>query len=92
MQHKASLWITSIFSTSPTGGIESLAGLIPIHYHLQKMAGCANFRAATLSDTHPMRLNLSQDHHKGVQPHPCAISQMSVLEFVLQVHTPSRLS
>jgi len=58
------------------GGIESLAGLIPIHLHLQKMAGCANFRAATLSDTHPLRSILSQDHHKGVQPHPCAISQM----------------
>ena len=59
------------------GGIESLAGLILIHLHLQKMAACANFRAATLSDTHPLRLILSQDHHKGTQPHPFAISQMS---------------
>jgi len=41
------------------------------------MAGRANFRAATLSDTHPLRSILSQDHHKGTQPHPCAISQMS---------------
>jgi len=77
MQRKASLWITGAFSTSPTGGIEALAGLIPIHLHLQKMAGRTNFRAATLSDTHPLRLILSQDHHKGAQPHPCAISQMS---------------
>jgi len=53
MERKASLWITGAFSTSPTGGIESLAGPIPVHLHLQKMAGCANFRAATLSDIHP---------------------------------------
>jgi len=77
MQRKAGLWITGAFSTSPTGGIESLAGLIPVHLHLQKMAGRANFRAATLSDTHPLRSILSQVHHKGAQPHPCAISQMS---------------
>jgi len=77
MQQKADLWITGAFSTSPTGGIEALAGLISVHLHLQKMAGRANFRAATLSDIHPLRLILSQDHHKGTQPHPCAISQMS---------------
>jgi len=77
MQQKAGLWITGAFSTSPTGGIEALAGLIPVHLHLQKMAGRANFRPATLSDTDPLRSILSQDHHKGVQPHPCAISQMS---------------
>jgi len=77
MQRKAGLWITRAFTTSPTGGIESLAGLIPVHLHLQKMAGRANFWVATLSDTHPLRSILSQDYHKGTQPHPCAISQMS---------------
>ena len=42
MQRKAAIWITGAFSTSPIGGVESLAGLIPIHLHLQKMAGQAN--------------------------------------------------
>jgi len=41
------------------------------------MAGCANFRRATLSDTHPLQLILGQVHHKGAQPYPCVISQMS---------------
>jgi len=68
MQQKAGLWITGAFSTSPMGRIEALAGLIPVHLHLQKMAGCANLRAATLSDTHPLRLILGQDYHKGAQP------------------------
>ena len=35
MQRKAGLWITGAFSTSPTGGIESLAGLITIHLPCQ---------------------------------------------------------
>ena len=35
MQRKAALWITGAFCTSPTGGTEALAGLIPVHLHLQ---------------------------------------------------------
>ncbi|KXN89798.1 hypothetical protein AN958_05139 [Leucoagaricus sp. SymC.cos] len=37
MQRNAALWITSAFRTSPSGGIESLTGLIPIHLHLKKL-------------------------------------------------------
>jgi len=38
MQRKAALWILGAFHTSPTGGIKALAGLIPIHLHLKKLA------------------------------------------------------
>jgi len=54
MQCKAAIWITGAFSTSPTGGVESLDGLILVHLHLQKMAGRANYQAATLSNSHPL--------------------------------------
>jgi len=54
MQRKAALWITAAFRTSPTGGTEALAGLIPVHLHLRKLADRANLRIATLSDTHPI--------------------------------------
>ncbi|CAA7261896.1 unnamed protein product [Cyclocybe aegerita] len=37
MQQKAALWITGAFRTSPTGGLEALAGLIPIHLMLKKL-------------------------------------------------------
>jgi Reverse transcriptase (RNA-dependent DNA polymerase) len=41
MQRKAALWITGAFSTSPTGGVEALAGLLPIHFLLQRLgASC----------------------------------------------------
>jgi len=61
MQRKAALWITGAFHTSPTGGTETLAGLIPVHLHLRKLADRANLRIATLSDTHPIRSLLSED-------------------------------
>ncbi|CAA7270665.1 unnamed protein product [Cyclocybe aegerita] len=38
MQCKAALWIMGAFHTSPTGGLEALAGLIPIHLMLKKLA------------------------------------------------------
>ena len=41
MQYKATLWILGAFHTSLTGGIEALAGLIPIHLHLKQEAGQA---------------------------------------------------
>jgi len=59
MQRKAALWITGAFRTSPMGGTEALAGLIPVHLHLRKLADRANLRIASLSDTHPIRSLLS---------------------------------
>ena len=47
MQCKAALWILGAFCTSPTGGIEALAGLIPIHLHLKKLVKQSCLRAAT---------------------------------------------
>ena len=38
MQRRAAVWILGAFKTSPLEGIEALAGLIPVKYHLQKIA------------------------------------------------------
>jgi len=48
MQCKAALCILGAFCTSPTGGIEALVGLIPIHLHLKKLVKQFYLRAATL--------------------------------------------
>jgi len=66
MQYKAAIWTTGALSTSPTGGVESLAGLIPVHLHLQKMAGQANYRTVTLSDSHSLWSILGQNYYRGV--------------------------
>jgi len=70
MQRKAALWITGAFRTSPTGGTEALAGLIPVHLHLRKLADRANLRIATLSDTHPIQSLLSEDYAKQARGSP----------------------
>jgi len=38
MQRRATIWILGAFKTSPLEGIEALAGLMPIRFHLQKIA------------------------------------------------------
>jgi len=77
MQRKAALWITGAFRTSPTGGTEALAGLIPIHLHLRKLADRANLRITTLSDTHPIQSLLSEDYVKQAEAHHCSVSNMA---------------
>ncbi|CAA7267598.1 unnamed protein product [Cyclocybe aegerita] len=69
MQRKAALWITGAFRTSPTGGLEALAGLIPVHLMLKKLATCAVYRVATLSDTHPLRSMMGEGLLKRAAPH-----------------------
>ncbi|RXW14339.1 hypothetical protein EST38_g11512 [Candolleomyces aberdarensis] len=68
MQRKAALWITGAFRTSPTGGVESLAGLPPISLHIQKLSQRAIYRTATLSDTHPLRSLFKGEHAKAANP------------------------
>ena len=41
MQRRAAIWILGTFKTSPSEGIEALAGIIPIRFHLQKLANCS---------------------------------------------------
>jgi len=37
MQHRAVLWISDAFRTSPTMGIEAISDLVSIHFHLKKL-------------------------------------------------------
>ncbi|KAJ3562534.1 hypothetical protein NP233_g9509 [Leucocoprinus birnbaumii] len=46
MQQHAALWIIGAFRMSLTGGCRALAGLIPIHLHLRKLASWATYQVA----------------------------------------------
>jgi len=70
MQCKAAFWILGAFCTSLTSGIESLAGLIPIHLHLKKLVKQSCLRAAMLSSQHALLFLLSARNFKGAHPHP----------------------
>ena len=77
MQRNAALWILGAFRTSPTGGIEALAGLIPIHLHLKKLAKRSCFRATTLPSQHVLLSLLSACNSKGAHPHPQSLALLT---------------
>jgi len=70
MQHKATLWVLDAFHISPTGGIEALAGLIPIQLYLKKLVKQSYLRTATLPSQHTLMSLLSAKHSKGTPPYP----------------------
>ena len=55
IQRRATIWILGTFKTSPSYGIEALAGLIPINLYLQKLGGCSQLRAYKLPSSHLIR-------------------------------------
>ncbi|CAA7270790.1 unnamed protein product [Cyclocybe aegerita] len=97
MQRKAALWIMGAFCTSPTGSLEALAGLIPVHLRLKKLATCAVYRVATLSDTHPLCSMMCERLLRQAEPHARSAALMTpamrgkvkstVMEVDERVHT-----
>ena len=77
MQYKATHWILGAFRTSPTGGIEALAGLIPIHLHLKKLVKQSCLRAATLPSQHALLSLLSARNSKGAHPYPQSLALLT---------------
>ncbi|CAA7267579.1 unnamed protein product [Cyclocybe aegerita] len=85
------------FHTSPTGGLEALVGLIPVHLMLKKLATHAVYRVATLSDTHPLRSMMGEGLLKRAAPHARSAALMTpamrgkvkstVMEVDERVHT-----
>ena len=61
MQRRTAIWILGAFKTSPTEGIEVLAGLIPIRFHLQKIAKRSLIRPFKLPANHILK-NLLNDN------------------------------
>ena len=55
MQRRAAIWILGAFKTSPSEGLEAIAGLIPIKSHLQKLAGRSQLHSAALPSNHLIR-------------------------------------
>ena len=80
MQCKVALWILSAFHTSPTGGIEALAGLIPIQLHLKKLVKWSCLRAATFPLQHVLMSLLSAKHSKGTPPYPQSLALLNDIQ------------
>ena len=60
IQRRAAIWILGAFKTSPLEGIEALAGLIPIKFHLQKITRRSLICSFKLPTNHILK-NLEND-------------------------------
>jgi len=60
MQRRAAIRILGAFKTSPLEGIEALAGIIPIRFHLQKIAKRSQIHPFKLPGNHILK-NLLDD-------------------------------
>ena len=54
-QHRALRWITGAFRTTPVGALHSLAGVMPIEIHCEKLQDRYFLRMYTLPANHPIR-------------------------------------
>ena len=74
MQRRATTWILEVFKTLPSEGIEAITSIIPIKFHLQKIAKrsqicpfklLANHILRNLLDKSPSLSNTSNSHNIG---------------------------
>ena len=61
MQRRAAIWILGAFKLSPLDGIEALAGLMPIKFHLQKISKRSLIRPSKLPTNHILNNLLNDD-------------------------------
>ena len=73
IQRRATLWIVEVFHISPTTGIEVIAGLIPIHFHIQKLNSRFHLRVYSLlanniiSTIEARPINHTNSHHFSLE-------------------------
>ena len=68
MQRRAAIWILGAFKTSPTGVIETLARLTPIHLHIWKLVQQSYSQYSTLANQHANRMIVDDDLLHVVSP------------------------
>jgi len=70
MQRRATIWILEAFKTLPSEEIEAIAGIIPIKFHLQKLAERSLIHLFKLPANHIIRDLIDDSPHQSKQPNP----------------------
>ena len=68
MQRKAAIWILEAFKTSPMESIEAITRIIPIKFHLQKLARRSQLRSLLLLPNHIIRLFMDDPSNSSKKP------------------------
>jgi len=76
MQRRATIWILEAFKTLPTEGIEAIAGIIPIKFHLQKLARRSQICSFKLPSNHIIKNLIDNVPNLFKKPNPHTVSSL----------------
>ena len=77
MQRRATIWILEAFKTSPSEGLEAIAGIIPIKLHLQKLASRSQIYSVVLPTNYLIRTLMDDPSNLNVKPTPHSIKMLT---------------
>jgi len=77
MQRRAAIWILGAFKTSPSAGIEAIAGIIPIKFHLQKITKRSQIRPFKLPSNHIIRILMDDSPPSSTTSNPHKIGSLT---------------
>ena len=77
IQRRATIWILGVFRTSPTEGLEAIAGLILIKLHLHKLASRSQLHSVTLSKNHLIKTLIEDAPNTYTKPSSHSINTLT---------------
>jgi len=77
MQRRATIWILEAFKTLLTEGIKAIAGIIPIKFHLQKLARRSQICPFKLPSNHIIRDLMDDAPNSFKKPNSHAVSSLT---------------
>jgi len=77
MQRRAAIWILGAFKMSPSEGIKAIVGIIPIKFHLQKLAERSLIRPFKLLANHIIQDLMDDLLHQNKGPNTHAVSSLT---------------
>jgi len=77
MQRRAAIWILGAFKMSLSEGIEAIAGIIPIKFHLQKLTRRSQICPFKLPTNHILRELMDESPILSNKPNPHTVSSLT---------------
>ena len=77
MQRRVAIWILGAFKTSLSEDIEAIAGIIPIRFHLQKIAKRSQMRPFKLLTNHILRNLMDDSPPSSTSQNPHSIGSLT---------------
>jgi len=77
LQRRAAIWILGAFKILPMEGIEAIAGVIPIKFHLQKLASRSQLCLLALPASYLIRTFMDNPFNSSTKPLPHSINTLT---------------